>query len=128
MASASRQAAAASCHASARTRTQTSALSITDASRASPSSDARRSTSSWRAVSTGASAGASSISAVGVSADDNRLTSLGGGSPSPALGHVLVADALLHQHGAFEQRLPSRRAARARHIHGDALGGALIHG
>src|SRR5437870_5326226 len=117
MASAALHASAVARHASRRTRTHTSPLSTTDSSSPSPSSAASRSTSSWRAVSTDVSSGAST-SVVGVSADDNRLT-------SPTLRHVLVADALLQQHDALEQRLGPRWAAGHVHVDRDQLVDAL---
>src|SRR5829696_6424658 len=55
------------------------------------------------------------------SPDDKRLT-------SPALGHVLVLDALLEQHDALEQGLGPGRAARHVDVDGDELVDALGHG
>src|SRR5918999_5663666 len=54
------------------------------------------------------------------SPDDKRLT-------PPALGHVLVLDALLEQHDALEQGLGPGRAARHVDVHGDELVDALRH-
>src|SRR5215213_7318303 len=54
------------------------------------------------------------------SPDDKRLT-------SPALGHVLVLDALLEQHDALEQGLGPRRAAGHVHVDRDQLVDALGH-
>src|SRR5687767_148070 len=64
------------------------------------------------ASSAGASSGAASV--VVPSADDNRTT-------SPALGDVLVLDALLQQDDALEQRLGPGWAAGDVDVHRDDL-------
>src|SRR5438067_2736676 len=99
MPSLSRQASTAARHEARSTRTQISPPAISEPRTAGPSSTLSASSSAWRASST-SGAGAS----VASSTDDNRLT-------PPALGHVLVLDALLEQHDALEQRLGPRRTA-----------------
>ena len=107
----------ASTHAAVSTRTQMSSPGLmTESTSASPSSVESEAFIASRRSSTGGASGAVSVSA----ADDNRLT-------PPALGHVLVLDALLQQHDPLEQRLGPRRAARHVHVDGDDLVDALRH-
>src|SRR5438105_2201253 len=69
-----------------------------------------------------AGAATSSAAASGASGvDDNGLT-------SPALRHVLVLDALLEEHDAFEEGLRPGRAAGDVHVDGDDLVDALGNG
>src|SRR3954468_25059785 len=87
------------------TRTQRSSPGrMCEPTTASPSSARSDSSRASRASSVGA-VSASSSGVVGASADDNRIT-------LPALGHVLVLDALLEQQDALEQGLGPRGAAR----------------
>src|SRR3954463_16762190 len=81
---------------------------------ASPSSVVNRARIASRCSST-SGAGASTTSA-----DDNGIT-------LPALGGILVEDALLQQDDAFEQRLGARRAAGDVDVDGDELVDALGH-
>src|SRR5215468_7043126 len=81
---------------------------------ASPNSARRDSTTaSGRSSVAGASSTGSGSPSSG---DDNGLT-------LPTLGHVLVADPVLKQHDALQQRLRPRRAAG----HVDVDGDDLIH-
>src|SRR5688572_3256592 len=75
------------------------------------------STASPRTETSNGGASASSASA----SDDNRLT-------PPALGHVLVLDALLQQDDALEQRLGPRRATGHVDVDRDDLVDALGDG
>src|SRR5688500_6306402 len=101
-------------HASRATRTVMSPPAISVPTTASPSASVSASSSPWRSSSTWGASGASA-------SDDNRLT-------LPALGHVLVLDALLQEDDALEQRLGPRRAAGHVHVDGDDLVDALGDG
>src|ERR671923_932120 len=102
-------------HAVRSTRTHRSPPATSEPTRASPSSSCSTARKPWRSSSTGGastSAGASGASAL--PSDDNRLT-------PPALGHVLVLDALLQEDDALEQRLGPGRAPGHVDVDGDDL-------
>src|SRR5205823_6208619 len=106
--------------ASARTRTHRSPLWLCDSTTASPSSVARASRMARWGSSAGVSGASGAASAGGASGstDDNRF-------PLPALGHVLVLNALLEEHDPFQQGLGPGRAAGHVHVHRDDLVDAL---